>query len=88
MRLLLLLLAFACLQVFSVSIYKLDGEPDMVEISCENGHTDKVVYKTESVQLRYRPLQYEAQGSIYGKLAQNVKIDGAGDCYELFMRFR
>ena len=68
--------------------------PDLVDISCVDGLTAKVVYRypvdrpPNNGTVYVQPLQYEAKDSIYGDLAQNIKIDGTGDCYDLFIRFR
>ena len=70
------------------------GQSDLLDISCVDGHTDKVVYRypveksANNGKPRLQPLEYDAQESIYGDLVQNMKIEGTGDCYELFIRFR
>ena len=65
------------------------GPPDRIDISCVDGHTDKVVYRYPDTRPATRqPLQYKAQESVYGDLEQNMKIDGTGDCYDMFIRFR
>ena len=88
MRMILLCSVFCCFVVIcdSLHVQTASGLHDLVDISCVNGHTENFVYRHKPDGLR--PLLYEAEGSIYGKLAQNIKINGTGDCYDFFIRFR
>ena len=66
-----------------------EKQPDLVEISCDGNSTGKLVYRFMNNKFGlYEPLQYEAKNSIYGALEQNIKINGTGDCFGLYIRFR
>ena len=80
---------FSCLRPFVTGLDQELGQPGLIDISCVDGHTDKVVYRyPHSDKQKLEPLQYVARDLVYGDLEQNMKIDGTGDCYELFVRFR
>ena len=70
----------------------------MVDISCDGEHTQKILYKYAGSRpsgvgvdkAHPQPLEYEvkARDSIHGVLTQNIRINGTGECYDLFVRLR
>ena len=88
-----MVIVFCWFQVYYASINTGPGPPDLLNISCVNDDiTGKVVYKYiyayNDGGIYKQPLDYEARELIYGDLAQNLKIDGTGDCYDVFITFR
>ena len=86
-----------CLSAYVQSIATTESGPlDLVDISCDGKHTEKILYRYAGsrpfgvrVDTAYpQPLEYVARDSIHGELTQNIRINGAGKCFDLFVRLR
>ena len=88
---------FSCLSTFSKSASTTASGPgDLVDISCDGEHTEKILYTYVGRQpygkgmAQPQTLEYEvdARETISGSLTQNIRINGNGKCYDLFVRLR
>ena len=88
----ILLLLLACYCDPGGSSAATDHRPvDQVDITCEGGHVNKLVYNyahSSNVKPSLRPLEYEVHETIYGILSHDVRVIGDEDCYELVIRLR
>ena len=88
---------FSCLSASTKSASATDSEPlDLVDISCDGEHTEKILYRYVGRNpygegmAHHQTLEYEvdARETIYGSLTQNIRINGNGKCFDLFVRLR
>ena len=89
--------AFCCLFASTQSVTPTESAPlDLVDISCDGEHTEKILYTYVGRQpygqgmAQPQTLEYEldARETISGSLTQNIRINGNGKCFDLFVRLR